>query len=163
LSGSAGAVLDPIFSLRCRIRLDPRERLNLDFIIVAASSRDALLAMVAKYQRPDSVERAFEMVWTHAQLEFRYLNAGSSAAHRFQELAGYLIYPNWRLRPAGDRLIRNRLGQPALWSLGISGDLPILLVTASEPRHIPLVRELLLAHAYWRLRGLRSDFVILNQ
>ncbi len=29
--------------------------------------------------------------------------------------------------------------------------------------NLPLVREVLLAHAYWRLRGFRADLVILNQ
>ncbi len=82
---------------------------------LAASSREALLALIAKYQRQESVDRAFEMAWTRAQLEFRYLGVGPAAAHRFQELASHLLYPNWRLRPPGDRLLRNRLGQSALW------------------------------------------------
>jgi cyclic beta-1,2-glucan synthetase len=163
LMGGAGTVLDPIFSLRCGAELEPRDRLVLNFVTLAAPSRDALLTLVAKYQRQESADRGFEMAWTRAQLEFRYLNAGPAAAHRFNELASHLLYPNWRLRPPSDRLLRNRLGQPALWSLGISGDLPILLVTVADVRHIPLVRELLLAHAYWRLRGFRADLVVLNQ
>jgi cyclic beta-1,2-glucan synthetase len=163
LSGSVGAVLDPIFSLRCAATLQPRDRIELDFITLAAPSREAALALVAKYQRQETVTRAFEMAWTRAQLEFRYLGIGPAAAHRFQELASYLLYPNWRLRPSADKLLRNRLGQSVLWMYGISGDLPILLVTAAEPHHLPLVRELLLAHTYWRLRGFRADLVILNQ
>jgi cyclic beta-1,2-glucan synthetase len=163
LTGASGTVLDPIFSLRCHVTLEPRDRLVLDFVTLASSSREALLALIGKYQRQESTDRAFEMAWTRAQLEFRYLNAGPAAAHRFNELASHLIYPNWRLRPPADRLLRNRLGQSALWSLGISGDLPMLLVTVAEPRHVPLVRELLLAHAYWRLRGFRADLIVLNQ
>ncbi len=163
LTGSVGAVLDPIFSLRCRITLRPRDRVELNFITLAAPSREAVLALVAKYQRQESVAQTFEIAWTRAQLEFRYLGIGPASAHRFQELASYLLYPNWRLRPPPDRLVRNRLGQSALWTHGISGDLPILLITASEPRHLPSVREVLVAHTYWRLRGFRADLVILNQ
>ena len=107
--------------------------------------------------------RAFEMAWTRAQLEFRYLGIGPAAAHRFQELASQLLYPNARLRPPADRLLRNRLGQSVLWAYGISGDLPMLVVTVAEARHLPLVREVLLAHAYWRLRGFQADLIILNQ
>ena len=163
LTGSAGTVLDPIFSLRCKIELQPRDRIELDFITMAGPSREAVLAMVAKYQRPESVTRTFEMAWTRAQLEFRYLGIGPANAHRFQELACHLLYPNWRLRPPGDRLIRNHLGQSVLWAYGISGDLPMLVVSAAEPRHLPLVRELLVAHVYWRLRGFRVDLIVLNQ
>ena len=137
--------------------------MELDFITLAAPTREAALALAAKYQRQETVARAFEMAWTRAQLEFRFLGIGPAGAQRFQELASSLLYPNWRLRPSGDRLIRNRLGQSTLWSQGISGDLPMLLVTAGEPHHLALVRELLLAHSYWRLRGFRADLIILNQ
>lgn len=163
LTSATGAVLDPIFSLRYRFSLRPRDRVQLSFLTMAAPSREAVLALVAKYQRAEAVTREFEMAWTRAQLEFRYLGIGPAAAHRFEELASHLLYPNWRLRPPSDRLARNRLGQAGLWPLGISGDLPLLLVTAAEARHLPLVRELLLAHTYWRLRGLRVDLIVLNQ
>ena len=163
LSGSAGAVLDPIFSLRCRITLEPRERVELSFITLAASSREELLALAAKYRRPESVSRQFEMAWTRSQLEFRHLGIGAGAAHRFQELAGHLIYPNAAFRASDDRLLRNMLGQSSLWIYGLSGDLPILSITATDARSLPLIREVLVAHSYWRARGFQADLVILNQ
>src|SRR2546426_1346090 len=42
LSGSAGTVLDPIFSLRCRVTFEPRDRRELTFLTLAASTREAL-------------------------------------------------------------------------------------------------------------------------
>jgi cyclic beta-1,2-glucan synthetase len=163
LSGSVGTVIDPLFSLRCRAAIDPRGRMEISFLTLAADSRDALLSLIGKFRRPDSIARAFEMAWTRAQLEFRYLGVGPAAAHRFQDLASNLLYPNPRLRLPPDRLSRNRLGQSALWQYGISGDLPMLTVTVSESRNTPLVHELLLAQAYWRLRGFRADLIIFNQ
>jgi cyclic beta-1,2-glucan synthetase len=163
LTASAGTVIDPIFSLRCRATIELRDRLEISFLTMAASSRDALLALVNKFRRSDSVARAFEMAWTRAQLEFRYLGIGPGAAHRFQELASHLLYPNPRLRLPGDRQARNRLGQSALWAYGISGDLPMLTVAVAEARSTSLIRELLLAQTYWRLRGFRVDLIILNQ
>ena len=163
LSGTAGTVIDPIFSLRCRVALDPRDRKELTFVTVAAATREALLDLIHKYARTESIARAFEMAWTRAQLEFRFLRIGPGAAHRFQELASQLLYPSSRLRPPVERLARNRLGQPGLWAYGISGDLPMLMVTVGDSRHLALVREVLLAHAYWRLRGFKTDLIILNQ
>ena len=106
---------------------------------------------------------AFELAWTRAQLQFRYLGIGSAAAHRFQELASHLLYPNARMRPQGERVARNRLGQSGLWEYGISGDLPMLTVTVGDVRHLPLVRELLMAQTYWRWRGFQADLIVLNQ
>jgi cellobiose phosphorylase len=163
LSGSTGTVLDPIFSLRCSLDLEARDRVEITYITLTAASRESLLALVDKYKRSESVTRAFQMAWTRAQLEFRYLGIDPSSAHRFQELASHLIYPNGRLRPAADRLALNRLGQSALWGYGVSGDLPMLVVTIADARGLPLLRELLLAHNYWRLRGFRADLIVLNQ
>ncbi len=163
LTGSTGAVLDPIFSLRCTLDLEARDRVEITYITLIAASRESLLALVEKYKRPESIARAFQMAWTRAQLEFRYLGIDPSAAHRFQELASHLIYPNARLRPPSDRLALNKLGQPALWAYGVSGDLPMLVVTIPDARGLPLLRELLLAHNYWRLRGFRADLIVLNQ
>ena len=62
-----------------------------------------------------------------------------------------------------DVLARNELGQPGLWPHGISGDLPILLVRVVEEDDLPLVRQVLQAQEYWRLKGLRADVVVLNE
>ena len=163
LSGSTGAVLDPIFSLRCSLELEARDRVEIAFITLTAASRERLLALIEKYKRPESLLREFQMAWTRAQLEFRYLGIGPSAAHRFQELLSHLVYPNTRLRPPADRLVLNKLGQSALWGYGVSGDLPMVVVTIADARGLPLLRELLLAHHYWRLRGFRADLIVLNQ
>ena len=163
LTGSVGTVIDPIFSLRCRLTLEPRDRKDIAFITIAAPSREALMELVRKYSRVEPVSRAFEMAWTRAQLVFRFLGIGPGDGHRYQELASQLLYPNPRLRPSPDRIARNRLGQQALWAYGISGDLPMVLVTIAESRNMPLVRDVLLAHAYWRLRGFKADLIILDQ
>ncbi|MEO8096705.1 MAG: glucoamylase family protein [Acidobacteriota bacterium] len=163
LGGTTGAVLDPIFSLRNRLTLEPRDQRVISFITIAAQSREDLISGIRKYQRPDAVSHAFEMIWTRAQLEFRFLRIGPQAAHRFQDLAGFVLYPSARLRPRSEKLELNRLSQSALWKYGISGDLPILVVTVADDQGEALVREVLLAHSYWRMLGLDVDLVILNR
>ena len=163
LTASQGTVLDPIFSLRARLALAPRERVQLTYVTLAASSREALLALIDKYRLPDSIALAFEMAWTNAQLELRFLALPPAATVAFQELAGHLLFPNPRLRPNAARLSRNTQGQEGLWTYGISGDLPILTLTLTDARGLSLARETLLAHTFWRLRGFRVDLVILNE
>jgi cyclic beta-1,2-glucan synthetase len=46
---------------------------------------------------------------------------------------------------------------------GISGDWPLAVVWAGDSQGLALVRELLVAHTYWRLRGLKADLLILNR
>lgn len=163
LTRTAGAVLDPIFSLRFRVSLAPRSRVDVTFLTAAAASKETLLASIEKYRSRAAIARAFELAWIRAQLELRYLGLHCGAVQRFQELAGRLMYPAPSLRTSAARLSRNCLGQSSLWTYGISGDLPILAVTVSDSRDLALVRELLLAHAWWRNAGFLADLVILDQ
>ena len=60
-------------------------------------------------------------------------------------------------------LVKNRRGQSGLWGYAISGDLPIVLLQIGDAANIGLVRQLVQAHAYWRLKGLAVDLVIWNE
>ena len=162
LKGTTGAVLDPIFSFRARLVLEPREQQQVSFVLIAASSRNELLTSITEFQRPHAAARAFEMAWNRAQLEFRHLRISPQAANQYQELASHLIYPSQRLR-ASDVRPRPQRGQRDLWRYGISGDLPLLVVTIADSQSIELIRQLMLGHAYWRMQGFEADLVILNR
>src|SRR5207249_4745642 len=106
--------------------LEPVTQTEFAVVTIVADSREKLLALAAKYRRPESISRAFEMAWTRSQLEFRYLNIGPAKAHRFHALASNLLYPNPNHRVTAVRIERNQLGQSALWGYGISGDFPMV-------------------------------------
>ena len=162
LSDTAGTVLDPIFSLRCRVSIESGRSLKVAFITTAAESREAALAQIEKYRELTAADAALEMAWAHAQLELRLLGIQAEDAQHFQEIGSQMLYPNPRLRAAGERLRRNRLDQTRLWAYGISGDLPIMTVIIDDPKGLGLVREALVAHTYLRIKGLKADLVVLN-
>ncbi|MGH7542604.1 MAG: glucoamylase family protein, partial [Gemmatimonadota bacterium] len=58
LSNTTGSVLDPIFSLRRRVRLAPGESARLVFSTLVATSRDEAVALADKYGDPATFERA---------------------------------------------------------------------------------------------------------
>ena len=74
-----------------------------------------------------------------------------------------MVYLDGSLRAEAAVQARNTLGREALWAQSISGDYPILLVRVGEQDALPLIREVLLAQEYWRLKGLDTDIVILNE
>jgi cyclic beta-1,2-glucan synthetase len=163
LSGTSGAVLDPALSLRSRFVLEPGQRVRVAFITLAGETRDGLVALVDKYREFAVTARVLELAWARAQLDFRFLGIRAEDAQRFQELATCMLYPNDRLRPPPERLRRNQRSQSALWAHGISGDLPLLLLSVNDANDLAVVREVLVAHTYWRVRGLKVDLVILNE
>jgi cyclic beta-1,2-glucan synthetase len=163
LGNSQGFVLDPIFSLRRNLRLAPGQSLQISLVLAAGASREHVLLMIDKYCDPHATERAMDFAWHSAQQQLQMLRIQPDEARRFQQLAGHLLYPNALLRVSGKRIQDNRKGQAGLWPYGISGDLPIILITIGEVREISLVRQMLQAHTYWRMHGLSTDLVILNE
>jgi cyclic beta-1,2-glucan synthetase len=163
LSDSQGSVLDPIVSIRYRIILDPEESAKIDVVSGIGETRDAALSLVDKYQDRRLANRVFELAWTHSQVVLRQINATEADAQLYGRLASSIIYANSSLRANPSILIKNRRGQSGLWGYTISGDLPILLLQIEDPANINLVRQLVQAHAYWRLKGLAVDLVIWNE
>jgi cyclic beta-1,2-glucan synthetase len=163
LSGTTGAVLDPIASLRQRIRLAPGGFVRLSFSTGMASSRETALALAQKYHDPSAAARTFALAFVHAQSGLGHLGISSEEALLFERLASRVLYADRSLRAAPEVLAANVLGQEGLWPHSISGDLPILLVRVVEENDLPLVRQVLQAQEYWRLKGLSADVVILNE
>jgi len=160
---SQGFVIDPVLSLRQELILGPRQRIRLSMILAAGETRGVILDLLGKYSDPHAVDRAMELVWASAQLELRLLRILPDEARRYQKLASHLLFPNPLMRSPPERIMKNRKGQSGLWAYAISGDLPIALVAVGEERDLILVRQMLQAHAYWRMHGLATDLVILNE
>ena len=163
LSGSEGSVLDPIVAIRHRITLDPEESATINIISGISETRDAALRLVEKYQDRRLADRVFDLAWTHGQVLLRQINASQADAQLYGRLAGSIIYANASLRADPSVLLKNHRGQSGLWGYTISGDLPIVLLRIEDPANIDLVRQLVQAHAYWRLKGLAVDLVIWNE
>jgi cyclic beta-1,2-glucan synthetase len=163
LSGTTGTVLDPIFSLRQRIRLVPGASVRLSFATGIASDRQTAEALAQKYRSPSAASRTFALAFTHAQSGLRYLNISSDEALMFERLASRVLFADGSLRAGAGVIAANELGQAGLWPHGVSGDLPILLVRVAGNDDVALVHQVLQAQEYWRLKGLSADVVILNE
>ncbi len=163
LSCTTGPVLDPIFSIRCRVRVAPGASVSVTFSTGVAKSREEALLLADQYHDPQAVLRVFDLAWAHSQVELRHLELSTESAHLYQRLASHLLYAGPTLRAAPETIGLNREGVTGLWRLGISGDRPIVLVRIRSLEELPLVQQLLVAHTYWRLKGLEVDLVILNE
>jgi cyclic beta-1,2-glucan synthetase len=121
------------------------------------------LSLIDKYQDRHLSDRVFDLAWTHSQVVLRQLNATEADAQLYARLASSVIYANASMRADPSVLIRNHRGQSGLWGYAISGDLPIVLLQIGDAANIDLVRQMVQAHAYWRLKGLAVDLVIWNE
>ena len=163
LSNTVGTVLDPIFALRRRVRVAPGATVRIAFWTVVAESREAVLDLVDKHRDAPAFERAATRAWARAQVQLHHLGIDPGEAGLFQRVAGHLLNAGPALRPSSETIMRGAGGQPGLWPMGISGDLPIVLLRIADIEHLDIVRQLLQAHEYWRMKQFAADLVILNE
>jgi len=163
LSGATGTVLDPIFSLRRQLRISAHSTARVAFWTMIADSREKLFDLIDRHHDVMAFDRATTLAWTQGQVELRHLGIGAGEAHLFQRLASRVLYADPSLRPASETLKRGGGPPSLLWSRGISGDLPIVLLRIDPESDLEIVRHLLLAHEYWRSKQLAVDLVILNE
>ncbi|MHB8422172.1 MAG: GH36-type glycosyl hydrolase domain-containing protein [Leptospirales bacterium] len=163
LSNTDGSVLDPIVAIRRTIILAPDESVTVQFISGVADTREGALAVLEKYCDRHFIERAFEMAWFQSQEVLRHLNASEADAQVYGRMATSLLYATSLRRAQSSIIARNHLGQSGLWRFAVSGDLPIVLIRIGQLDRIDLVKQVLQAHAYWRMKGLIVDLVIINE
>jgi cellobiose phosphorylase len=163
LSGIQGAVLDPILSMRYRILVKPNQTATIDLIYGISDTRETCEGLIRKYRDQHLKDRAFELSWTHNQVLLRQIDASESDAQLYDQLASSIVYSNPELRGEPAVMLNNFRGQSGLWSHSVSGDLPIVLLHLTDPDNLGLARQMIQAHAYWRLKGLAVDLVIWNE
>ncbi len=152
LSNTVGTVLDSIFSLRTRVRIEAGATVHVDFWTLAAPSRHDVLNATRDLCSADSGTRTLaDNVAPEAEI-----------AAISDSLLAPLLYadPAWRAEP--ERLLRGAGGAPVLWSHGISGDRPILLLHVADPSGCSAAQTLLRAQSCWRRNWLGIDIVLLN-
>ncbi|HMD00230.1 MAG TPA: hypothetical protein VKH37_08745, partial [Ferruginibacter sp.] len=163
LAGTQGSVLDPVISIQYRITIEPQKTATVDMLIGIAETKEICNALVEKYQDRFLRSRAIELSWTHSQVVLRQINAVEEDAQLYSKLAGSVIFVNPTLRAEQNIIMKNRRGQSSLWAYSVSGDLPIVLLQIEDSSNIDLVKQMIQAHSYWRLKGLIVDLVIWNE
>lgn len=163
LNGGQGSVLDPIVAIRYKITLEPDQSIVMDMVIGITENKESCKALVNKYQDKHHKDRVFELAWTHSQVVLRQINASEGDAQLYGHFASSILFSNAAYRAEASVLINNHRGQSGLWGYSISGDLPIVLLKIERQDNIQLVRQLIQAHSYWRLKGIAVDLVIWNE
>jgi cyclic beta-1,2-glucan synthetase len=162
LSGTIGTVLDPIFSIRRSVRVPAGGTTRVTFWTMVADTPEALLDLVDRHRDPSAFARAATLAWTQAQVQLRHLGITHADAADFQALGGMVMRNDTRLRATPAQIVAGAAPQSALWALGISGDLPIVLLQIDDAEDIAVLHQAISAHEYWQMRQHAVDLVVLN-
>lgn len=162
LSRATGFTLDPMMALQVQLRLEPGETRQFAYLTAVDSSRDGVLQMAERYATFGALDWAFRNAGQEAARKVKKLGLKSENLPELQALGSLLVQPHPALRGGAEEIAANRLGQPELWSFGISGDLPILLLRLDDMHETGLLKMLIGALQLWREGGLRVDLVVLR-
>ncbi|MGY0798531.1 GH36-type glycosyl hydrolase domain-containing protein [Lysobacter sp. A286] len=166
LSNTAGSVLDPVFSLRRRVSVEPGSSARITFWTCVGPNRDAVLETARRLAdglgSRQRCEQTLEAGVTQARKQRERFGIDDAAGNRARELASPLLYADPAWRAPAQQIERGAGGQPSLWPLGISGDRPIVLLHVSSAADLEGIDQLLRVQRYLHWQGLGADIVLLN-
>ncbi len=163
LGNSQGSVLDPCVAIRQKLELAPDQIATVHIFTGVAETREAALALIDKYRARHLAERVLELAWAHSQVIQRRLDATNAEIRMWDQLASHVVFSTPTLRAPKSIIAANKMGQAGLWQYSISGDVPIVICRIAASENLELVRQVVRAHLYWRLKGLVVDLVIWNE
>ena len=152
--------LDPMCALAVRLRIAPGAKVRLTFATAAADNPGTLKSVIDKYHQPSHIARASLMSATLAGIRLRALRMSAETFTTLQSLSTALLLTLARPQraSAGPQACDRRL----LWRFGISGERPLVLVSASALSGLGLVRSLSQALSLWAWGGVSCDLVVVN-
>ena len=163
--------LDPVCALAVQLRVAAHAKVVLTFATAASDSRATLLAIIDKYRQPSHVHRASLMSATLTGIRLRELglSAESFAALQFITTALVMtltrpsaVVPLLASLHAPEGAVPNVCDRRLLWRFGISGDKPVILVSAGVLQGLGLLRTLAKALRLWSWGGVGCDLVIVS-
>lgn len=161
-SKELGLVTDPCVALKRKIKLKPNEEITLNLIISVSEDIDEVTKSLKYYRTQENINTEFNISRAKVEEEARYLGFNSNDLMAFQALTPYVIYQNPVKSLYLDKLPKKEYKQSDFWKYGISGDLPIMLVTIDSVNDIYVVKQMLKAHEYLRVKGIDTDLIILD-
>ncbi|MCK5506868.1 MAG: cellobiose phosphorylase [Thermodesulfovibrionia bacterium] len=161
LSGTTGFTLDPVFALQVQVRLEPMEGKSFAVLTVAGTTRHDVLKVASRYPE-HALGRTFREASLETAREVNRLDLSPGHLPEVQVLSSLLLQPSAPMREVPEVGPVAWQGQPDLWRLGLSGDLPILLLLVDLDGEVELLEILLRAQRLWRRRGLQTDLVVLQ-
>src|SRR5262249_45258718 len=149
-------------SLRRRVHLEAGGTAHLAFVTGACDSLAAAQAIAELYASMDEVDQTLSDAFRAYRTELQDTGLTADEVALANRLAGCIVFTNPGMRETRSRG-SGHFDRTALWSLGISGDLPIVLVRIDGDEDENLVREVTMVHDFSRRRGLQFDLVLFDE
>jgi cellobiose phosphorylase len=163
LSGTVGNVLDPVFSMRRVVELDPGEQALVVFHLGVAESRADALTLARRYADLSAVAPVFEQALRVEREHCAHLSVSEHQAEQFQVLLAAVQYAQPALRAKNLALPEPFDPYAALSRLGIVVSGQLLVVNDQDIRLAEAVAFYTRVIDYWRIKGVPCTVLILAE
>jgi cyclic beta-1,2-glucan synthetase len=164
-AGALDTGLDPVCALAVRLHIAPNAKAQLTFATAVSDNGGTLSAVIDKYRQASHVQRASLMSATLTGIRLRALRISAENFALIQTLTTALVLSLTRPQPKTSRSAGAAPGasdRRLLWRFGISGDRPIILVSAGVMQGVGLLRALAQGLSLWSWGGVACDLVVVN-
>ena len=161
-SKKVGISTEPIIAIKNIIKIQPNEEVYVDLVLSVGENKEIVLKELENYQA-ENIERTFNISRARCEAESRYLRIKGKEIEVYQKILSYILFENPIRAKQVSKLPKENYLQSDLWKYGISGDLPIILVTISDANDIYLVKQILKAYDFFRTKNINTEIVILNR
>lgn len=164
LSKKIGLVTEPIVALKRTLKVKPQEDAIIDFILAVNENEKQVLQNIRKYQSIEKVRKEFELSKARVEAESRYLSMKGNDIAIYQKMLSYLVFDNpVRAQMMEQAKKQSNYHQSDLWRYGISGDLPIILLKVKNVNDGYVIKEMLKAYEFFRIKNVATEIVILDE
>ena len=115
---NGNSVPDPCIFIKTPLQLSPNEQKELNLFILMALSKDELYQNIAKIRYSKFVYTISTSTVPSNSIEGRLVNT----------ILPQLLFKRFDCKEINNAIEENRLPASSLWGLGISGDLPVVIV-----------------------------------
>ncbi len=161
-SNNVGLVTEPSVALKRKVVIEPSESIVLNLVIAVSQSEEDVLKNLEYYKISENVAKEFNIARAKAEEEARYLNLSRSDLEAFNSMLPYIIHENPMRSLYMEEFRGKEFKQSDFWKYGISGDIPIILVTTKSINDIYVIKEVLKVHEHLRVKGIKTDLCILD-
>lgn len=156
-------VTEGIIALKRTVKIEPKEKVELDLIISVGESKELVLENIKKYQNKENVQKAFEISKAQIEAQSRYLRIKGKDIEQYQKILSYIIFDNPSKKLQLEKLPKRIYEQSELWKYGISGDLPIILVKVKDLNDSDVIKQILKAYEFFRIKNIEVELVLIDE
>ena len=153
--------INPILALRETVNIKSNEEICFNFLISISENKEEAINNIIEYKNEEKITKAFELSRAKADAVARYLDINSNEIKNYQKMLGYILFPN--NINSKKEYKKEFYAKEELWKFGISGDLPIIVVKIKNSNEVNVLREVLKAYEFFRMKNIQIDLVIINK